>query len=231
MNLDTAGQWVSVIGALGAASYGLVDVAKAFWGGPSRIGFAGIRRVVGELLGPDVENPHSLLTNAALLDSLKANWINGVPFERQKELAKSFVRERLAEKTAPTLAVKLGIGWDALTAVARARDSGEPLTPEQQATLEKFDLALSVVLDAAYQRADQAYRNFSKLLSTLIGIVLAGIGGYFVSGFDKVGDYLSHAEFAKSLLVGLLAAPFAPISKDLASVLQALSKVLTLPRK
>jgi hypothetical protein len=220
MDLDSAGQWLAVMGALGAASYGLVDVAKAFWGGPSRVGFAGIHRVVCELLGPDGSGGKCLLTNAVLLNSLKSNWINGAPFDHQKELAKSFIRERLSETSAPALAERLGIDPAELTAIGKARDEGDDLSAEQQAVYEKFDFALSVVIDAAYQRADQAYRNFSKLLATLIGVVLAGIGGH-----------LFHADIAVSLLVGLLAAPFAPISKDLASTLQALAKVLNPPKK
>ena len=231
MTLDSAAQWIAAMGGLGAASYGLVDVTKAFWGGPSRVGFAGIRRVVGELLGADQGEPPSLLSKAVLLGSLKASWINGVPFDEQKEMAKSFIRERLSAKTAPDLARELGIAPAALTAAASARDAGHPLGDEEQAAYEKFGYALSVVVDAAYQRADQAYRNFAKLLATLIGIALAGIGGYFLSGRADVGDYVSHADFAKSLLFGLLAAPFAPISKDLASVLQALAKALALAKK
>lgn len=230
MDLNTAGQWISAVGGLGAASYGLVDAAKAFWGGPSRVGFSGIRRVVGALLVADEAGGRSLLSKSILLQSLQANWINGVPLEEQRQTAKSFIREQLGGKTAPVIARELCLDPAALAAAATARDAGQPLGPDQQAILAKFDFALSVVIDAAYQRADQAYRNFSKLLATLTGVVLGGIGGYFVSGHPSLGDYLGHADFARSLLVGLLAAPFAPITKDLASVVQAFAKIAN-PKK
>src|SRR5262249_11092941 len=80
--------------------------------------------------------------------------------------------------------------------------------------LGQFDTALSAVLDAAYERGDQKYRNAAKVLAMIVAMVMAGLAGYFFfgGGWQTVG---------KALLVGLAATPLAPIAKDLASSLQA----------
>jgi hypothetical protein len=41
----------------------------------------------------------------------------------------------------------------------------------------RFDAALTFILDEAYQRADQKYRNKTKVAAGIIAVILALIGG------------------------------------------------------
>jgi hypothetical protein len=88
--------------------------------------------------------------------------------------------------------------------------------PADLAILGQFDAVLSAVLDEAYERADQKYRNATKLLAVIVATVLAIAGGWLMAG-----PAWSGRQFCVALLVGLSAAPVAPVTKDLASSLQA----------
>ena len=77
----------------------------------------------------------------------------------------------------------------------------------------RFDLIVTALLDAAYQHADQVYRNWTRGLAAAIAVVLALAGGYMVA--MHLGD-LKH--FGIALLIGLLATPLAPIAKDLSAL-------------
>jgi hypothetical protein len=68
-------------------------------------------------------------------------------------------------------------------------------------------------MDAGFERADQLYRNASKLLAALISVILA-VAAVFVYDGSHVHDDLGVA-----VLVGLVATPLAPIAKDLSSAL------------
>ncbi len=92
--LGTVGQMIAAVGALGTGAYGLVDASKSIFGGPSTRGFAVIKKklkpfdvALGELGG-------------APWETLKANWINGVPKADQKATAKSLIRLCLSAKSA-----------------------------------------------------------------------------------------------------------------------------------
>jgi hypothetical protein len=89
--------------------------------------------------------------------------------------------------------------------------------------LGRFDLALSAILDDAYQHADQRYRNWAKLSATFVAILLALGGGSTLIAAGK--PYLCTPEMWRALLAGVLAAPLAPMTKDIASALQAGVKV------
>ncbi len=119
--------------------------------------------------------------------------------------------------------------------------NGVPLG-EQILTAEKLvgppescDEVTAVTLSAAYQDADQSYRNAAKAWAVLVALVLAVIGGWLVLWSQKesvpsLGDYLASPELLQALLAGLLATPLAPISKDLASALGAAVKTMQLMR-
>ncbi len=87
------------------------------------------------------------------------------------------------------------------------------LTDVEKNALGRFDLALTSLLDAAYQHADQRYRNRAKIVATFVSVVLAVIGGVSTGDADKM--------LWQWVLAGLLATPLAPMAKDLASALQA----------
>lgn len=202
------------VGALGTASYALVDSTKILRnGGISNAGFAFIEEAVREYLP-------AAGAQARLLRTLHGHWINGTPLADQKAIAKSLIKLQLTPETAVAAARASGVDPEALAQVARAMVTGEPLSAQQSNALGRFDLALTAQLDEAYQRADQKYRNSAKGLASIFAVLLALAGGWTVAAAAG-RDFLAPVEIAMAVGCGLLAIPFAPISKDLASALQA----------
>jgi hypothetical protein len=216
------GSVVVAIGALGTAAFGLVDAAKiGRSGGISNTGFGYIRDAVRQLLPGASRNASSAEGTARgnLLDVLHGNWINGRPLADQKTIAKSLIKLQLTSATAGDFAAATGVDGGALSGVAQSMTSGEGLTSAQANVLGRFDLALTALLDGGYQRADQRYRNASKFLAMIFAVLLALLGGWSLSPPDAF--FLGSADMWRVVLAGLLATPLAPMTKDLASALQA----------
>jgi hypothetical protein len=236
---------IAAAGGLGTAAMGLVDASKALWGGPSRFGFGFIRAAVERFLPMTSDGPNAF-SRDDILRTLQANWINGVPEADQKAKAKALIHLRLTRGDAPTLAALAGVDPATLQSVASKAVDGEQVTPQEIAVLGQFDAVLSAVLDEAYERGDQRYRNAAKLLAIIAATLLAIFGGWLIY-YDApsaacasaaggsppscpppvpVGDvhwwsYFGTRDFFVALLVGVGAAPVAPVAKDLASSLQA----------
>jgi hypothetical protein len=77
---------------------------------------------------------------------------------------------------------------------------------------------LTARIDEAYQKADQVYRNWTRFLAMLIAISLAVAGGIALDGSAATWSRNTQ-DVLRSLVVGLLATPLAPIAKDLSSAL------------
>jgi hypothetical protein len=212
---------IAAIGALGTAAYGLVDGSKAIRGGASNHGFSYIDaamqpfRAALDKLGEGVADR-----------TLRANWLNGVATADQKAAAKALVRLGLGADVADRLAVGTNINATALGVAAQKIDTGVPLLQPDMNILAQFDARLSAILDAAYERADQQYRNAAKLWSCAVAVVLALAAGWMIQGaaFGVAGA-------AEAILVGLVATPLAPVAKDLASTLQAAAAAVTAVRQ
>jgi hypothetical protein len=201
---------IAAAGALGTAAMGLVDALKVFWGGPSNFGYGYIKAAV-ERFVPDSEEGPAAFGRDEILRTLRANWLNGVAAADQKAKARAMIHLRLTKGDAEILAELAGVDPAALESVAEKAMTGAPVTPAEIAVLGQFDAVLGAVLDEAYERADQVYRNAAKLLAVIIATVLA----------VSVGPLLDPPQqFWRCFLVGLIAAPLAPIAKDLASALQ-----------
>jgi len=226
---------IGAVGALGTAAMGLVDASKALWGGgPSKFGFQFIRAAVERFL-PTAEDGVRAFGPADVLNTLEANWINGVAEADQKAKAKALIHLRLTRGDAPTLAALAGVDPAMLQSVAIKATTGEQVTQQEIAVLGQFDVILSAVLDEAYERGDQRYRNATKLLAVGVATVLAVIGGWLIyystyvascmatpsSTCGSAWGYWGSRDFVLALLVGVSAAPIAPVAKDLASSLQA----------
>jgi len=97
--------------------------------------------------------------------------------------------------------------------------------------LGRFDAVVSAVLDEAYERGDQQYRNTSKLVAAVVAIVLAVVGGaiIYVNGnpTHSLSDFFQTRDFVTALLVGAISTPLAPIAKDVSSSLAAAVKALS----
>lgn len=217
---------IIAIGGLGTASYALVDGAKAIFGGPSNHGFKHIKRVLTRLYPDqsDTAGAAGAMTLSSVLDTLYANWINGAVLADQKAIAKSLIKLRLNEDNAARMAEITGVDSKLLVKVAGKMASGKQLEQAESDVLGRFDLVLTAMLDEGYQRADQAYRNSAKMWAIVVSVILAMAGGMIV-GMPTPKDW------AAAILIGLLATPLAPITKDLTSALQAAVKAMQAVRK
>jgi hypothetical protein len=166
-------------------------------------------------------------SEAELLEALKSNWINGVAKADQKAKAKALIHLGLTAGNATELAQAAGVDAAVLSSVAdkvagRVTDPTKTaLTPAEVNTLGQFDAILSAILDEAYERADQQYRNGAKILAMIVAVVF----GIVASGLINAGGFSSN-NVILGLIVGLVAVPLAPVAKDLVSSLQAAASAI-----
>lgn len=213
ITINTVTSAITAIGGLGTASFGLVDGTKAFWGGVSNVGFGDIKNGIKPLFGGDA-NPHdhaSALSFGSILATLHANWINGADLGDQKAKAKSLLKLRLNSDNAADYAGATGVPAVTLQQIAGLINQGQSLDTVQADVFGRFDLALTALLDEAYERADQRYRNACKLLAGIFSVVIAVVAAYLLD-FQNVG---------LAALAGALATPISPIAKDLTTALAA----------
>jgi hypothetical protein len=207
-------------GGLGTAAYGLVDVTKAFGGGISNVGFSHIKKSLQPFDAAFRE-----IGNVSPLDTLRAHWLNSVPQDDQKAAAKSLIHLGLSPGNASDLAESVGVDPDALTVAAEKKKTGAALLPEEANVLERFDAIIDAVLNGAYERGDQQYRNASKAASAVAAIILAVVGGgttHAQDGQFSLQNFVFSQDFLVAILVGFTASPLAPMAKDLSSLLAGL---------
>lgn len=199
---------LGAIGALGAAASGLVDTTKLFALGISHVGLKTIREQI---------KPFNTLLETiperAAFDTIDGLWINGVAIGDQKAKVKALIKLGLRPETVAALAAATGLDRAALNPLAEKIAAGTDLTPAEVNIYGHLDAILSAVIDAAYEKADQHYRNAAKLLAAAIAVVLALIGGFAVS------DPFDVKHLLLAVLVGLVATPLAPVTKDLTTAL------------
>jgi hypothetical protein len=204
------------VGALGTAATGLVDTTKVLvGGGMSHVGFGYIKQLIARTVGKVSDaQPGAGLATGDILDTLLANWINGMETGAQKAIAKSFIKLHFNPGTAAALAGQTNVDPDALKNVAQKLASVTSLTPAESDAYGRFDLALSAMVDRAYERADQLYRNSCKFLTCVIAVGLAFLGNTQLNAPLPVWEVL---------IVGLIATPLAPVAKDIANAIQTAS--------
>ncbi len=206
---------IAAAGALGTAAYGLVDASKMAWGGMSNPGFGFIRDAVQSLIGTSTANG-VVFGPTEIIETLRANWLNGVAKADQKAKAKGLIRLMLTPDTAPAMAAATGVNSEHLQIAAQRIRDDEDLMPQDLKVLGAFDVVVSATLDLGYERADQLYRNAAKVAACICAIVLAAIGSHVVYGSVK----------PLAVFIGIVATPLAPIAKDLSSSLSAAVKAV-----
>lgn len=216
--LQNLPQIVTAIGGLGTAAFGLVDATKVFAGGVNHIGFRGIRAAVRQLT--DAGPPVTGLTQRKIFATLESHWMSGTDLGSQKAIAKSLIKLNLNSRSAVTLADATGLDPAALKIIAGKIGDGTSLSSIESDVFARFDLIVTVLLDEAYHRSDQLYRNWTRAFAAAIAIALALLGGTALQ-----------LNPALSLLIGLLATPLAPIAKDVATALATAVNAMQLLRK
>jgi hypothetical protein len=201
------GKIIAAMAALGTAAFGLVDASKAFWGGVSNLGFGHVLRCL---------KTFDQALTAALGDGwpavFRAHWRNGVPKAEQKAIVRSMVRLGLTAKAVAELARIGRVKEEVLVEVVERLEQGLELEPRHLNAMGRVDAAMDALIDAAFERGDQQYRNASRLAAGLVAIALALVGNALIYERTPQGYLLA-------FLVGLLAVPVAPIAKDLTSSL------------
>jgi len=222
---------ITAVGALGTASFGLVDATKAFWGGVSRCGFSRIKSEIQPLFGKQasVKDKSIPLAFGSLLETLRANWLNGTDLGDQKAIAKSLLKLRLSPTNCADYAAATGVDATVLASIATKLSTAVTLSPPEADAFGRFDLILTALLDEGYQRADQIYRNKAKILAGAFSVVIALFAGLELhAGVPLLGQqpaslapYWWHSDMWAAFLIGLLATPLAPVAKDLTSAIVA----------
>ena len=183
LNLEIT-EVVAAIGALGLASFSLIDATKiGREGGVSNSGFLFIERAVQQFLPKERTSRKSADSGSprTVLDVLHANWINGMTLGDQKAIAKSLIKLRLTPETAEPFARAADVDAKVLSDIAKKMTTGTGLKSAEANALGRFDVALTAILDEGYQRADQKYRNTARALASVTAVLLALLGGWTVS--------------------------------------------------
>lgn len=215
---------IAAIAALGVAAQGLVDTSKVLGGGISLAGFGYIRKALAPFMAAltltDPDEP---------LELVRANWINGVDKEAQKSATRNLIRLGLTSTTAATLAAGVpSVDGAALANIAGMIERGETLSDQDLAVLARFDAVVDARLDAAYERADQFYRNSAKAAAAVVSVVIALVAAAFY--FPVEPGETAARNYLVAIMVGLVAVPIAPIAKDLSSAITTAVKALKLGR-
>src|SRR5438105_9866405 len=164
------------VGALGTAALALVDTTKVVGGGISRAGFRYIKDVASRLVLLATPTGPAGLHGDDIVATLRANWMNGVSMADQKAAAKALIKLHFTPSTAAQLARETNVDPAILASVASKLSSATPLTLEESDVYGRFDLAIAAMLDYAYQRGDQFYRNSCKTLAAVFAVALAVAG-------------------------------------------------------
>lgn len=224
--LQNLPQIVTAIGGLGVAAFGLVDATKVFFGGVNHIGFKGIRDRITQFVPNKNINAMGL---DDVLETLQENWFNGTDLASQKAIAKSLIKLNFNPTSADTMAAATTVDAAVLKSVAVSISQGAPLTPQQNDIYARFDLIVTALLDATYQRADQKYRNGARGWAVVASVLLS------IAGASILANYLpwelQAAQLWEAFIVGLLATPLAPIAKDLSTALATAVNTLQLVKK
>jgi DNA uptake protein ComE-like DNA-binding protein len=222
ISLPDLGAALAGLGALSAASFGLLDSTKAFWGGVSNIGKGHLKTALTPFDAP--------LTNALGQDGwwpvIYANWISGVAKADQKAKAQALIKLGLNAANAAEIAVATHVDPTALKAAVQRLETGVKSTDQDLNVLGRMSATIDVLLDAAFEAADQQYRNTCRLLAGLVAIGLA---------FGALALWPKEAgpppTLAATFMVGLLAVPLAPVAKDLTGALSAAMNALKAAKK
>ncbi len=233
MDITSLSTDIVAVGALGTAAFGLVDSFKVLpGGGISRFGFKYIRAAIVTLTPPVPLLEKTELGRDSILYTLLSQWINGVDKGNQISIAKSLIKLRLTPDTAPALAAATGVDAEILKGVATKIQKGSAaasnppdpngLTTQESDIYGRFDLLLNTLLDQAYQRADQRYRNVAKVAAIPVALGLALVAAAFIN-WTKYWE--------PAVLIGLVSTPIAPIAKDISSAITTAAQAIQVGKK
>ena len=211
ISITTLSSVIAAAGALGTASFGIVEGLK--WTALGTAGFGSIGRYLGHDLvgclrtayGPDFER---LLRAQYRQDSQSQSLIG-------KSLRQG-VRIGLTSAHAETVARFLGtVTPGALKQAVETVEAARPLGDADRAAIGRFELAADARIASALSRSQDVYLGWVRGSASACAIVL-GVAAALLSGSDV----------ADGLIVGVVAVPLAPIANDVVAALQAATKAM-----
>lgn len=217
VSLGDVGAALAGLGALSTAAFGLLDALKAFDGGPSNIGAHRIHKA----LSPFDDALAAALGADGWWPVIRANWISGVAKADQKAKAQALIKLGLGPSNAAQVATATHVDATALTAAIAKIETGAALSDADLNVLGRMNATIDALLDAAFERAEQEYRNVCRLLAGVLAVFLAfGAREFWPAAAGPPPTALATA------VVGLMAVPLAPVAKDLTSGLSAAMQAL-----
>ena len=211
--MENIGTLILAAGALGTASFGIVETLK--WTRIGEFGFGMILVVLGPIM-----QALEVAFGTKFEDVLRAQYQGG-----QNELARTIrqgVRAGLTEKNALEMAKFLGVvEGDQLSQVATLLQSGEELSSELRNVLGRFELAVDARIDAALTLAQNRYVGLIRITAAIVALAIALSIGLALFIIDQ-----DPSVFYRALVVGLIAVPVAPVAKDLVTVLQSVNSAI-----
>jgi len=217
--IDTLGRAVAAAGALGTASFGIVEALK--WTPLGEAGFAQIR----SYLGRDLESALRIAYGDEFERLLRAQY--RLDSQPQSIIAKSLrqgVRIGLTPENAAPIARYLGsVDPNDLQAATTAVQKGAPLSDDNRAAIGRYELAADARISSALARAQDVYLGTVRVAASVCSIVLAEVAAWLLGG-QTGADVPSM--WLVGLLVGVVAVPLAPIANDVVNALQAATRAL-----
>lgn len=208
--MENLGTIVVAVGALGTASFGIVEALK--W---TFIGLMGFGQIT-KLLGDPVMKSLEVAYGPEYLSLIKAQYRSGRTAAELPKTIRQGARVGLTPATAAGMAAKVGVvDAEGLADVAAALHAGTDLSDEQRNLLGRFELALDARIDSAMALANDKYTGSLRVIASLVSIIIALAVGLHAG-----------ADFATSLVVGIAAVPVAPVAKDVAKAIQAAGRAL-----
>jgi len=211
LTIDSLPRIIGAAGALGTASFGIVEALK--W---TRLGEAGFGQV-GRYLGASLQEALKIAYGKDFEQLLRAQYR-----QESQQIAKSLrqgVRIGLTSQNAEAIAGFLGtVDPKALKAATVKVESGDKLTDDDRGAIGRFELATDARVQSALARAQDMYLGTVRCVASIFSIALAELAAWLIG--NKQPDWFG------GLLVGIVAVPLAPIANDLVGALQAATKAL-----
>ena len=209
--MSTLGNAIAAAGALGTASFGIVEALK--W---TPLGAAGFGQI-GGYLGPALNGSLQIAYGPDVERLLRAQYRQDS--QTQAMIAKSLrqgVRIGLTTENAEGIALFLGtVDPQALKQAATKVLQCATLSDADRAAIGRFELAADARIESALSRAQDVYLGSVRCAASICAIALAELTA-FILGSD----------WLLGLLVGLVAVPLAPIANDVVAALQAATKAM-----
>lgn len=203
---------ILAVGALGTASFGIVEALK--WTPIGVIGFGKIRETLGPAVMACLEDAYGEGNPKHYLQALYREERRGGELQRK---LRQGARIGLNGTTAAGLARDFGAVVDGckLKKIGESVKDGSELSEEERRELGRFELALDARIEAALARANTAYVGGVRVLASFTSILIALAAWKLLLGTG------TKVELQHAVLAGLAAVPLAPLAKDLTSALKS----------